>query len=476
MPKIIFISYADPDLRFAEWLAERLREHAYRVVGFRRSASEKREHAVIEDIQSAHAVLVLLSADSAASQQVMLECAQARQFGKQIQALFVGYVDALPWYFEGLAIDDFTSDPEAAFEHLLAQLPSSKSGLTLDEAYSVYLQRGNFQSVHTLASYRRAIEMFFDFLRDRSLDPQLPIQQPHGAIQPEDLLLDDLSEGDIPIFSNFAHWLFAPSSGRRHDRRPYRLATVELRLAGVQHWFHFLDEQGWLPQPFDLNRAKSVVWDKLHRRQKQDQAQTVSERLDEVTEYYDGLPLPPHLRRSDANPDRVRQWELTRLRNSALLHALADTGGRISEILSLNANDFLGDRLQRQLQIKVTGKGGHTYHLNFVHSLAAIHAYLTSRGDDLHVLASTQVPLFVSHDPRYDGHRMSRVVGWRIVQRAARALSLREITPHDFRHWRAMQLLGDGYSIDEVQEYLGHRSVETTRLYYAQDEEGDSSN
>jgi site-specific recombinase XerD len=472
MPKIVFISYADPDLRFAEWLANRLRERAYRVVGFDRSASEMRER-IIDDIQSAHAVLVLLSVDSADSQQVMMECAQARQFGKQLRALLIGYVDALPWYFEGLTIADFISDPEVAFDHLLTQLPSPKSGLTLGEAYSVYLQREDFQSQHTLASYRRAIEMFFDFLSDRSFDPQLPIQ--HG-IQPEELLLDDLSEDDIPIFLNFAHWLFAPSSGRQHDRRPYRLSTVELRLAGVQHWFHFLDEQGWLPLPFDLDKAKTTVWDKLHRRQKQDQVQTVPERIDEVTAYYDGLPLPPHLRRSDANPDRVRRWELTRLRNSALLHALADTGGRISEILSLNVSDFLGDRFQRQLQVEVIGKGGHTYHLNFSHSLAAIHAYLTSRSDDPRVLASAQVPLFVSHDPRYDGNRMSRVVAWRVVQRAARALGLREITPHDFRHWRAMQLLSDGHSIDEVQDYLGHRSAETTRLYYAQDEEENSSN
>jgi len=54
-----------------------------------------------------------------------------------------------------------------------------------------------------------------------------------------------------------------------------------------------------------------------------------------------------------------------------------------------------------------------------------------------------------------------------VVQRAARALGLRSITPHDFRHWRATQLINAGTPLDVVQDYLGHRSVETTRAYYA---------
>ena len=80
---------------------------------------------------------------------------------------------------------------------------------------------------------------------------------------------------------------------------------------------------------------------------------------------------------------------------------------------------------------------------------------------------SGKVPLFVSHDVRFDGSRMSRIVAWRVVQRAARTLGLGSITPHDFRHWRATQLLNAGYALDVVQDYLGHRSVETTRAYYA---------
>ena len=151
------------------------------------------------------------------------------------------------------------------------------------------------------------------------------------------------------------------------------------------------------------------------------------------------------------------------------MHTLAETGGRISEVLSLNLADIPARNLERSevLRVEVIGKGGHSYYLRFLDSLPAIRAYITARGANLKASLKGDIPLFVSHAPRYDGTRMSRVIAWRVVQRASKALGLRSITPHDFRHWRATQLINAGHSLDVVQEYLGHRSVETTRAYYA---------
>ena len=47
----------------------------------------------------------------------------------------------------------------------------------------------------------------------------------------------------------------------------------------------------------------------------------------------------------------------------------------------------------------------------------------------------------------------------------ARSLGLPHIHPHDFRHWRAAQMLREGVPIDQVQRYLNHRSIQTTQLY-----------
>lgn len=62
---------------------------------------------------------------------------------------------------------------------------------------------------------------------------------------------------------------------------------------------------------------------------------------------------------------------------------------------------------------------------------------------------------------------MSRIVGWRIVKRASKAMGLQQsVSPQDFRHWRALKLLEGGHTPEEVRDMLGHRSVETIRNFY----------
>jgi integrase len=76
--------------------------------------------------------------------------------------------------------------------------------------------------------------------------------------------------------------------------------------------------------------------------------------------------------------------------------------------------------------------------------------------------------LFVSHAktrPEYRGSPLTPNAAWRMIQRAAKDLGLPHIHPHDFRHWRATQMLREGVPIDQVQRYLNHRSIQTTQLY-----------
>lgn len=333
------------------------------------------------------------------------------------------------------------------------------SSLTFADARDRYLQAALLKSPHTVEAYRRAIELFIEFLGDRSGSQQLPIQQ-HSFVLPEQIPLSALSSADNPILSHFVQWLLSPGSGQSGDKRPYKQSTVELRLAGIQNWFQFLRQSGWLPAQFSLLTAKRLV--SLERFQRDDHSTPQPpDDIETVIYYYDTQELPAALRKPEIEVDRIRRWELTRLRNRALLHILADTGGRISEVLSLSLADFAEPT--DMLLVEVRGKSGHSYSLHLRDSLPAVRTYIHMRGAELH----DGVPLLVSHDSRYDGQCMSRVVAWRVVQRAARALGLHDITPHDFRHWRAVRLLQEGYTLDEVQSYLGHRSVETTRIYYA---------
>jgi len=76
-------------------------------------------------------------------------------------------------------------------------------------------------------------------------------------VAPDDTPLNALSAEDAPIFLHFAEWMLSESSGAPRDKRPYQVATVELRLAGIQNWFQFMDDHGWLPPEFPLAKANA---------------------------------------------------------------------------------------------------------------------------------------------------------------------------------------------------------------------------
>jgi integrase len=74
-----------------------------------------------------------------------------------------------------------------------------------------------------------------------------------------------------------------------------------------------------------------------------------------------------------------------------------------------------------------------------------------------------------SVDPRSGAVRRHHV-GEEVLQRAMRQAVLRagitkHASVHTLRHSFATHMLRSGVSIREVQEYLGHNSVETTMIY-----------
>jgi site-specific recombinase XerD len=335
---------------------------------------------------------------------------------------------------------------------------------TFASARDRYLNRATLKSAHTVQAYRRAIDLFVQFLGDPQEHGALPIQR-YAAPTAGRVPLSALSEDDAPLLLHFAQWLLT--------RRSYKLSTVRLRLAGVRRWFQFMDDYNWLPSAFPLAKARRILHDELSARTAGADTgpKEPPPHIEEAIYYYDTLELLATLQRPGVDPARVHRWELTRLRNRALMRCLAETGGRISEVLSLNVDHFPARNLDsgrmEVVRVRVQGKGGHGYHLRLLDALPAIRDYIEARGVDLRAERGGKVPLFVSHAPAYAGRRMSRYVAWHAVQRAARALGLPSISPHDFRHWRATQLVNAGVPLDVVQDYLGHRSVETTRAYYA---------
>lgn len=461
------------DLSAVEWLKKQLRASQFAVdVLMRPSGHQPPTLSDADDLlHDCGTFILLISPDSKDSRALYMDLQKAQQLERTVIPVLVRPTQPLPVFVDAHDICDLTQSRQHGLQNLIARIPHQPphAEITLGQARDRYLNRATLKSAHTIDAYRRSIELFFAFLDDNRGASLLPI---FGALVRYPLAseapLSLLSDGDASVLLHFADWMLSPGTGHADDNRPYQPSTVKLRISGVQNWLRFLDDHGLLPANFNLNKARRIVQDELRGQNRHSGPPQPPDHIQEVIYYYDRQEMPRSLRKPGVDPARIERWEMTRLRNRALLHTLAETGGRISEILSLNLADFPARNVEQNevLRVEVIGKGGHTYYLRFLDSLPAIRQYIDARGANLRAIKGN-APLFISHAPRYNGNRMSRVIAWRVVQRAARALGLRSITPHDFRHWRATQLINAGHPLDVVQEYLGHRSVETTRAYYA---------
>jgi integrase/recombinase XerD len=128
----------------------------------------------------------------------------------------------------------------------------------------------------------------------------------------------------------------------------------------------------------------------------------------------------------------------------------------LSEVAGLNRKDVADGRRKEAI---VHGKGDKERFIFITpDARAAILTYLTERKDAFE-------PLFISHGRKY-GSRFTKMSLWRTVSAAEKKLGM-DVSPHDFRHYRARQMLEQGAPLEAIQEILGHSDIGTTRRVYA---------
>jgi site-specific recombinase XerD len=75
----------------------------------------------------------------------------------------------------------------------------------------------------------------------------------------------------------------------------------------------------------------------------------------------------------------------------------------------------------------------------------------------------------LSKDPRTGiirRHHVSEDSLNRVIKKAAKIAQInKKVTSHTFRHSFATHLVEDGIALHEIQELLGHKNIETTRIY-----------
>lgn len=147
-------------------------------------------------------------------------------------------------------------------------------------------------------------------------------------------------------------------------------------------------------------------------------------------------------------------------RDKAILETLYASGLRVSELVSLNVNDFS----PYDDFIKVRGKGDKE-RLVPLGSKAREALYIYLQDGRLKLLRSKkadETALFLN----WRGKRLSDRSVRNIIDKYMRevAANLR-ISPHVMRHSFATHLLNNGADLRSVQEMLGHVKLSTTQIY-----------
>jgi len=126
----------------------------------------------------------------------------------------------------------------------------------------------------------------------------------------------------------------------------------------------------------------------------------------------------------------------------ALIMTLYDGALRIAELMNLQVGDI--DFVDGYL--KITRKGGE----------------------------ETRIPvcdMTLNALKKYIGHRKGQVFTqpyWRLnyeIRRLGTRAGIKKLTPHQLRHARAADLRRRGVALEDIQDFLSHKNIQTTLIY-----------
>jgi integrase/recombinase XerD len=294
-------------------------------------------------------------------------------------------------------------------------MPGSEGDLAVElDRYLRHLSIERGRSPHTIAAYRRDLTRLLDALVI-------------GGVRDADGITPDLVRA-------FAREL-------REGPEPLAASSVARMLSSVRGFTRFLVDEGRIT----ADPAADLVAPKL------------ADRLPKA------LTIPQVERLLAATSGD----EPGALRDRALLELLYATGARVSEAVSLNVDDLVGEEGTADL-VRLFGKGSKQRIVPVgSYARAALDAYLVRSRPLLSVRGRATPALFLG----MRGARLSRQNAWLIIRAAAEGAHLDQelaphgISPHSLRHSFATHLLQGGADVRVVQELLGHASVATTQIY-----------
>ncbi|MBY0322070.1 MAG: site-specific integrase [Reyranella sp.] len=292
--------------------------------------------------------------------------------------------------------------------------PSCNVAPLIERYFAERLMRQRHVSANTIASYRDTFRLLFTFAQARLRKP------------PSALALEDLGG---PFISTFLADLEA--------KRGASVRTRNLRLTAIRSFFRFVSFEE--PAHSALIQRVLAIPNKRHDKR---QVQFLTR---------------PEIEAILAAPDRTT-W-LGR-RDHTLLLLAAQTGLRLSELISLDRGDI---HLGTGAHVRCVGKGRKERCTPLTsHARGTLQAWL--KEPPRHGAGA----LFSNvHGGRLSADSVQSLLAKhvRVASERCPSLASKRVSPHVLRHSAAMELLQAGVDCSVIALWLGHESIETTQTY-----------
>ena len=291
---------------------------------------------------------------------------------------------------------------------------------------TLYLPKQKKASNNTIKSYRETINLLLDFLCRQ-------LKKPLGTIT-----IEDIRPENVELF---AQWL--------HDERECMDTSLNQRLSAIRAFLKYCG----MKEPSYNSYYLAVC--SLPRRK-------AEKRL--TVDHFSENALQAML----TSPDPKKK---TDHRDQFYMLLLYDTGARNQEILDLRIGDF--STIGQTSYVTLHGKGNK---IRTVPVMQETMKHLSSYLARFHKSYSKDDLLFYTtvHGVR---HQMSDDNVARFIDKYASIAREQcpevpqNVTPHMFRHSRALHLYRNGVPLPLISEWLGHSNIETTLIYAYADTE-----
>ena len=239
----------------------------------------------------------------------------------------------------------------------------------------------------------------------------------------------------------------------------YYKSTIESMLNELQKCVKYIvtdDIRGYLTEYQEKNKSSKVTIDNIRRILSsffswlEDEDYILKSPVRRIHKVKTGTNIKETY--SDEALELMRD-SCTELRDLAIIDMLASTGMRVGEMVLLNRNDI--DFNERECI--VFGKGSKERVVYFdARTKIHLQNYLNSRVDNNSALF---VSLKAPHERLKIGGVETR------LREFGKQLGLHKVHPHKFRRTLATMAIDKGMPIEQLQQLLGHRKIDTTLQY-----------